>query len=121
MYIAGADTTVAALMTFFLAMMLNPDIQKRAQAELDALTSRTRLPTSSDKDSLPYTTAILKETHRWHPVAPMSLPHATTQEDVVNGYRIPKGAVVMANTWSVRLFPPFSILHLLWRLRELCG
>ncbi|KAH6507448.1 hypothetical protein HBI56_151160 [Parastagonospora nodorum] len=99
MYIAGADTTVASLMTFFLAMMLNPTIQKHAQAELDALTSRTRLPTSADKDSLPYITAILKETHRWHPVAPMSLPHATTQEDVVRGYRIPKGAVVMANTW----------------------
>ncbi|EAT79678.2 hypothetical protein SNOG_12878 [Parastagonospora nodorum SN15] len=98
MYIAGADTTVASLMTFFLAMMLNPTIQKHAQAELDALTSRTRLPTSADKDSLPYITAILKETHRWHPVAPMSLPHATTQEDVVRGYRIPKGAVVMANT-----------------------
>ncbi|KAL5114903.1 hypothetical protein ACEQ8H_007221 [Pleosporales sp. CAS-2024a] len=99
MYIAGADTTVAAIMTFFLAMMLYPDVQARAQAELDSVIPSSRLPVSSDKPHLPYITALLKETHRWHPVAPMGLAHATTADDQVDGYRIPKGAVVLANTW----------------------
>jgi hypothetical protein len=97
MYLGGADTTVSALMTFF-AMTLFPDVQKRAQEELDRVVG-SRLPVSADRESLPYIWAVVQETHRWHPVAPMALPHAATKEDVVMGYRIPKGALLMANNW----------------------
>ena len=48
---------------------------------------------------LPYIEAVMKESHRWHPVAPLALPHAATQDDVINGYRIPKGALILANNW----------------------
>jgi len=52
-------------MTFFLAMTLFPDVQKVAQEELDRVVGSGRLPTSADKDKLPYIHAIVKETHRW--------------------------------------------------------
>jgi len=41
----------------------------------------------------------MKETHRWHPIGPMGLPHASSAEDVYNGYRIPKGSMILPNTW----------------------
>jgi cytochrome P450 len=99
MYLGGADTTVSSLMTFFLAIMLFPDVQKKAQEELDSVIGGNRLPTSADKGTLPYIDAIVKETHRWHPVAPMAIPHSSTQDDIINGYRIPKGSLLLPNNW----------------------
>jgi cytochrome P450 len=98
MYLGGADTTVSALMTFFLAMMLFPDVQIKAQEELDRVLGGN-LPMSTDRERLPYIWAVVQETHRWHPVAPMAIPHAATKEDVVRGYRIPKGALLLPNNW----------------------
>ncbi|KAF2787590.1 cytochrome P450 [Melanomma pulvis-pyrius CBS 109.77] len=99
MYLGGADTTVSSLMTFFLAMTVFPEVQKKAQEELDRVIGGSRLPVSADLEKLPYIQAIMKETHRWHPVAPMALPHSSTKEDVIQGYRIPKGALLLPNNW----------------------
>jgi cytochrome P450 len=99
LYSGGADTTVSSLMTFFLAMILFPEVQKKAQEEIDRVIGNTRLPVSSDKEKLPYIEAVLKETHRWHPVGPMAIPHTSNKEDEIMGYRIPKGALLMPNTW----------------------
>ncbi|MCJ1364085.1 hypothetical protein MMC16_003194 [Acarospora aff. strigata] len=99
LFTGGADTTVSSLMTFFLAMSAFPKVQKKAQEELDRVIGSGRLPVSADRDNLPYIMAVMKETHRWHPVAPMGLPHTSTAEDVCQGYRIPKGAMLMPNTW----------------------
>lgn len=106
MYLGGADTTVSSLMTFFLAMTLYPDIQITAQVELDRVLGGSRLPGSADRPNLPYIEAIIRETHRWHPVAPMALPHTCTKEDVIRGYRIPKGALLLPNNWQATSHAP---------------
>ncbi len=51
-------------------MLLSPEIQKRAQAELDSVTGRERLPTFDDRPKLPFVDAVCKESFRWYPVAP---------------------------------------------------
>lgn len=48
-----------------------PDAQRKAQAELDAVIGPRRLPELSDRPSLPYVTALIKETLRWQMVAPL--------------------------------------------------
>ncbi|KAM0229934.1 hypothetical protein ACHAPO_009656 [Fusarium lateritium] len=99
LYAAGADTTVSAIACFFLAMSLFPDTQKAAQDEIDRVVGNDRLPTPADRPNLPYIEALVKEVLRWHPVAPMGLPHTSTAEDIFAGYRIPEGSMVMANIW----------------------
>ena len=42
-------------------MCIHPEIQVAAQAELDSVVGRERLPTMADRPSLPYINAILKE------------------------------------------------------------
>ncbi|KAI0062668.1 CyP450 monooxygenase [Artomyces pyxidatus] len=101
LYSAGADTTVSTLASFFLMLAQYPDTQKKAQAELDAVTGRERLPDYSDRPRLPYIDAICKELLRWNVVTPIALPHAAMQDDEYNGYFIPRGATVIANTWQV--------------------
>ncbi|KAK7900779.1 hypothetical protein LTR67_003063 [Exophiala xenobiotica] len=99
LYTAGADTTVSSLACFFLAMTVSPEVQKRAQEEIDRVVGTDRLPTVADRENLPYVDAVVKEVLRWHPVAPMGLPHTSTEDDVFNGYLIPKGAMLFANVW----------------------
>jgi len=62
--------TVSTEMSFFLAMTLHPEIQHRAQAEIDRLTEGKRLVSYADLKHLPFVNAIAKEALRWAPVIP---------------------------------------------------
>jgi Cytochrome P450 len=64
LYSGGADTTVSAIATFFLAMVMYPDVIKKAQEELDRVVGVERLPSFSDRVDLPYIEAICKEVLR---------------------------------------------------------
>lgn len=59
--------------SFMLAMAHYPDIQSRAQIELEAVVGLSRLPNFSDRHMLPYIDALLSETLRWNPAAPIGL------------------------------------------------
>ncbi len=54
-------------------MMLYPDVQRKAQAELDSVLGGERLPTFDDQEDLPYINALCKELVRFHPVAPIGM------------------------------------------------
>ncbi|KAF5346731.1 hypothetical protein D9756_010407 [Leucocoprinus leucothites] len=98
---AASETTVASVMTFVLAMLKHPQIQRKVQQEIDAIVGSDRLPDFTDREHLPYLAAVLKEVLRWNPIAPMGVPHSTTQEDYYEGYYIPKGSIVMANAHAI--------------------
>lgn len=80
-------------------MMLYPDVQRKAQAEIDCVLGERTLPAVADRAKLPYINAMVKESLRWHTVAPLGVPHKTDQDDIVNGHLIPKGAVLLPNIW----------------------
>ncbi|KAH9924335.1 cytochrome P450 [Epithele typhae] len=100
-YSAGIDTTYSIISAFFMAMALHPEVQQKARAELDAVVGGARLPTFSDRENLPYVNAILREVGRWHVVAPMGFPRATTEDDEYKGYFIAKGTAVIVNAWAI--------------------
>ena len=89
------------MQSFFLAMALNRDVQRKAQAELDSIVGPDRLPTHEDRHALPYIDAIVKESLRWQNVVPLSVPHQTTEDTVYEGYFIPERTILLPNTWSV--------------------
>ncbi|THU75931.1 cytochrome P450 [Dendrothele bispora CBS 962.96] len=105
MYAAGAETTAGVLTWFMLAMIAYPETQKRAQAELDAVIGRDRIPIFADRDRLPYICAMIKEILRWHPVDPVGLPHCSIEDDWYKGYFIPKGSICIANVWHLNRDP----------------
>ncbi|KZT34407.1 cytochrome P450 [Sistotremastrum suecicum HHB10207 ss-3] len=98
--IAGGDTTMITICTFLLAMMLYPDAQRKAKAEIDALLKNERLPTFDDRKSLPYVEATMNEVFRWKPTAPLAVAHQSTEDDVYNGMFIPAGTTIFPNTWA---------------------
>jgi cytochrome P450 len=78
LYLAGVDTTVAAAISFFLAMLVYPDVQRKAQTEIDQVIGHHRLPEIDDASQLPYVQGVVNECLRWLPVTPiglLSLPH----------------------------------------------
>jgi len=101
MYAAGTDTTVSSLSTFFLAMLANPDAQKKAQQEIDSIVGRGNLPGFSDEDALPYVAAVVKEVLRWRNVVPFGIAHYLPVEDEYRGYRLPAGSLVFGNVWAI--------------------
>jgi cytochrome P450 len=74
-----------------LAFALHPEVQRRAQEEIDAVTKRARLPTYEDRESLPYLEAIVRETLRWAPVLPLGVTRSTIDSDMYDGWFIPSG------------------------------
>ncbi|KAJ7496496.1 cytochrome P450 [Mycena latifolia] len=101
MYAAGADTTAAALGTFVLAMLANPEAQKKAQAELDAVLGTGDLPDFADEAALPYVSAVVKEVLWWRNVAPIAIPHYLSVDDEYRGYQIPAGSIIIGNAWAI--------------------
>lgn len=72
---------MSAETSLILAMSVYPAVQKRAQAELDAIVGPDRLPTYADLAQLPYFNALYLEVLRWNPVVPLgqfSAPSCTS-------------------------------------------
>jgi cytochrome P450 len=85
-------------------MVLFPEVAKTAQAELDQVCG-DRLPTLEDGPNLPYIRSCVKESLRWMSTNILGVPHAVIEDDEYMGYRIPKGAGVICNVWSVHRDP----------------
>ncbi len=82
-------------------MVLYPDVQAQAQAEIDAIIGNDRLPTVEDREKLPFLSALTMEVLRWHIVSPIGIPHRAMEDDIHDGYLIPKGASIIPNIWYV--------------------
>ena len=97
-------------------MVLYPEVQKKAQAEIDAVVGQNRLPDFHDRPSLPYINAVVKESSRWNIAVPLGrsfviiiiatiltsskgVPHMSTADDEYNGFYIPKGTIMIGNAW----------------------
>ena len=65
--------TISSILSLFLALTLFPRVQRRAQAELDIVVGRDRLPTFDDRPRLPYVEALCKELTRWQMVTPIGM------------------------------------------------
>ena len=86
----------SGLCWFLVAMSLAPDVQRKAQSELDSVLG-SRLPTMDDLPSFPYLQAVLLETMRWCPITPTGVAHRLLdgEDDEFRGYIIPAGSTIV--------------------------
>lgn len=101
LYSGAADTTVSAIYSFFLALALYPAVAEKAQEEIDAVVGSDRLPTFADRENLPYVDALTKEVFRWNAVVPTAVPHRAMEDDIHDGFFIPKGSLIIPNIWKL--------------------
>ncbi|KAF9002188.1 cytochrome P450 [Cyathus striatus] len=93
--------TFSALSFFTLAMVLFPEVQKKAQEEIDEVLGKGRMPEFSDRSSLPYVEAVMQEVLRWNTIVPSGVPHSSIENDVYEGMFIPKGTVLIPNAFAI--------------------
>ncbi|XP_066535009.1 cytochrome P450 2U1 [Hoplias malabaricus] len=105
LFIAGTDTTTNSILWMVLYMCLYPDVQEKVQLEIDAVVGSERVPSLTDKGTLPYTEAVIMEVQRMTVVVPLSIPHMASKTTEFRGYTIPKGTVIIPNLWSVHRDP----------------
>ncbi|KAJ2932209.1 hypothetical protein H1R20_g4906, partial [Candolleomyces eurysporus] len=98
-YVAGAETTSSAATVLLYILASHPEIQTKAQAEIDAVVGSDRLPLVMDRENLTYVHAVIKEVGRWHTVAPLGVAHCNAEDDEYDGYFIPKGTIILQNNW----------------------
>ncbi|KAJ7182865.1 cytochrome P450 [Mycena crocata] len=97
----GSDTTSSYLQGLILALTVYPEAQKKAQQEMDRIVGDHRMPNLDDLEHMPYIRAMIREAHRFRPVAPLMIPHATLAAEQYKGYIIPEGATIFVNTWGI--------------------
>lgn len=117
--IYSASKSVSSISTFILAMCNHPEIQAKAQGEIDTVVGHERLPDFGDRENLPYVNAVIFETLRWHPVTPFgtpasevfTYPHSLTHAQVPLGQ--PRLMMSTTGTSSPKVVPWLRIYGML--------
>ncbi|GAA0170175.1 oxygenase [Lithospermum erythrorhizon] len=100
--LAGGTESSASIAEWAISEILKkPEIFKKATEELDRVIGKNRWIEEKDVSNLPYIRAIIKETMRLHPVAPMLVPRTAREDCKVDGYDIKKGTMVLVNVWAI--------------------
>ncbi|EJD37774.1 cytochrome P450 [Auricularia subglabra TFB-10046 SS5] len=102
-YFAGADTSVVTMNSFVMAMVKHPDIQRKAQQEVDAFLESQggRLPRIDDREAMPYVEGVLRECMRMYPPLPLGVVHRLMEDDEYEGMLIPANSLVISNAWAM--------------------
>ncbi|KAI3726706.1 hypothetical protein L1987_66506 [Smallanthus sonchifolius] len=102
---AGFDSTAVTLTWAIVLLLNNPETLKLAQEELDLHVGKERMVDESDIKHLVYLPAIIKETLRLYPPAPISITRESTDDCIVGGYTVPKGTLLIPNLWKLHRDP----------------
>ncbi|XXG63866.1 hypothetical protein AAC387_Pa05g1962 [Persea americana] len=102
---AGTETSSVTLEWAMSLLLNNPEVLKKAKAELDIQVGKNRLVDESDFDQLPYLHCIIDETLRLYPAAPLLLPHESSEECTLGGLHVPRGTMLLVNVWAIHRDP----------------
>ncbi|PPD92037.1 hypothetical protein GOBAR_DD11024 [Gossypium barbadense] len=100
-FIAGTDTTAATIIWVMNFLMKNPKCLKKTQAEVRNLIGKRGFVNEDDTRDLTYLEAVVKETFRLQPIAPLLVPRETLRKCNIGGYDIPAKTFVYVNTWAI--------------------
>ncbi|KAK9136185.1 hypothetical protein Syun_015515 [Stephania yunnanensis] len=103
--VGAADTTTVTLIWALSLLLNNPHKLKKAQEELEAQVGNHQHVAESDIKNLEYLQAIIKETLRLYPAAPLSGPRESIEDAVVAGYHVPAGTRLIMNLWKIQRDP----------------
>eukprot|EP01018_Ginkgo_biloba_P009681 Gb_04622 [translate_table: standard] len=105
MLLAGTDTSSNVVEWAMSELLRNPSKMKKLQEELECVVGLNRKVQESDLSHLEYLEAVVKETMRLHPPAPLLIPHESMEDCTISSYEIPYKTRVIINDWVISRDP----------------
>jgi biphenyl-4-hydroxylase len=105
MLIGATDTSATSIEWTISELLKNPRVMKKVQKELETVVGMKRKVEESDLDKLEYLNMVIKESLRFHPVVPLSVPHQSMEDCIVEEFFIPKNSRIMVNAWAIMRDP----------------
>ncbi|KAE8694236.1 CYP706 protein [Hibiscus syriacus] len=105
MMIGGTDTIPTTIEWAMTELLRHPDKMTKLVEELDTVVGNENTVEGSHLPRLVYLDAVVKETLRLHPIAPLLLPHVPYETSIVAGYTVPKHSRVFINAWAMQRDP----------------
>ncbi|CAM8977152.1 unnamed protein product [Rhodiola kirilowii] len=103
---AGTDASAATVEWAMSLLLNNPEKLKKARSEIDTIiSSGSRLVDEADLPKLTYLQAIVNETLRMYPAAPLFVPHYSSAECTIQGFHIPRATMLFVNAWAIHRDP----------------
>ncbi|THG07108.1 hypothetical protein TEA_022529 [Camellia sinensis var. sinensis] len=105
MILAGTDTS-AVTMEWAMSLLVNhPEVLKKARVEINAHVGQDCLIDEHDISKLHYLQAIISETFRLFPAAPLLVPHISSDDCIIGGFNVPRGTLLLVNAWAIHRDP----------------
>ncbi|MCO5555961.1 hypothetical protein L7F22_009505 [Adiantum nelumboides] len=101
MYLGGTGTIAITAEWALAELLVNPEVLKKVQEEIDRVVGRERVVEEEDVEELPYLRAVVKETFRLHPVAPLLVPREAMEACTMGGYHLPARTCAYVNVYAV--------------------
>ncbi|KAK7364308.1 hypothetical protein VNO80_12864 [Phaseolus coccineus] len=106
-FAAGIESNTTILGWIMTELLRDPIVMQKLQGEIrNVVSGRTRI-TEEDLTSMHYLKAVIKESFRLHPPAPLLLPRESMEDAKVMGYDIARGTQVIINAWAIARDPSF--------------
>ncbi|PKU78995.1 cytochrome P450 71D8-like [Dendrobium catenatum] len=105
-FIAGSDTTAAAIVWAMTELIRHPKVMQKAQLEVRKVLNGKRILEEGDINKLPFLNQVIKETLRLHPIAPL-VSRLCRETVELAGYTIPVESRVVINEWAMMRDPKY--------------
>ncbi|CAI9102004.1 OLC1v1000187C1 [Oldenlandia corymbosa var. corymbosa] len=104
-FFAGTDTAAAAIIWAMTVLIKNPTIMQKVLDEIGNTMQEKTITNEDDIEKLPYLKAVVKETLRLFPPAPLLVPRYSMEDCVIDGYRISSNTTIYVNAWAIARDP----------------
>ncbi|KAL1368950.1 cytochrome P450 76T24 isoform X2 [Arachis hypogaea] len=105
LFMAGVDSTSITIEWAMTELLRNPEKLEKLRKELQCVLGKGEQNHEQIEEShiskLPFLRAVVKETLRLHPPAPLLAPHKAHEDVEITGFMIPKNAQILVNVWAM--------------------
>ncbi|KAL3635085.1 hypothetical protein CASFOL_022139 [Castilleja foliolosa] len=106
-FAAGTDTSATSIEWTMAALIKAPHEMQKVQAEIRDLVGKKGVVDENELPKLPYLKAVVNESLRLYPPAPLLVPRETIEKCTLDGYEIQPKTTVFVNAWAIARDPEY--------------